>query len=331
MRPVPARRRPCRAARGCILAAVFLCGHVEAACVDLHHKEGPIGCWDGATGTPELCPPGRTHPLWTKSAMQAALRNFSHLYALRPICVNNWGVNANHAFALWFTVKMLKPRVVIHSGLLFGQSTWLIRMALGPVPRMYALDPRHELNLHYIDRGRTTYMMGDHFQDFGEVDWGRLLSPKERARTLVVLDDHQSVTRRIREVLAHGFSHVFWDDNPNEFYSSGFYIDMYSYNAVCSPLPPGLSNLAYRDQFGRESMNITVEAHQENVEYIRAKTDTYFEFPPVFDGCSRTSGDGAAGPLLGNATRLLAFGLPPVARDPAHYDHMYPAYAKLRA
>merc|ERR1712113_658560 len=115
--------------------------------------------------------------------------------------------NANHAFALWSVVRTLKPKHIIESGVWCGQTSWLLRQAAGPGTWIYPLDPRPMSMFAYRDNAssRSRYFTGQAFKDLSEVDWGSLIPAEDKSRVLVVLDDHQSCTRRVKELLAHGF------------------------------------------------------------------------------------------------------------------------------
>merc|ERR1712032_1732828 len=92
------------------------------------------------------------------------------------------------------------------------------------------------------ESGHTHYYMDENFTDFGKLDWTNLIPVEDRAATLVMLDDHQSCLRRVREALAHGFTHVWFDDN-NNFRGA----DFYTLNQLCAPLPDGVQSVLYKD------------------------------------------------------------------------------------
>ena len=43
--------------------------------------------------------------------------------------------------------------------------------------------------------------------------------------------------------------------------------------------------LLYFDNFKRSRNYISVEEHEANIKYVLAHLVTYFEFPPIHDGC----------------------------------------------
>jgi hypothetical protein len=105
-----------------------------------------------------------------------------------------------------------------------GQGTWLLREAAGPETWIYCLDPRDPDMMLAPGYGwrdsseRTTYLMGDAFEDFGAVDYDALFqrgnhTEEDRAATLVILDDHMSSTKRLTQALRARFRHLWFDDN----------------------------------------------------------------------------------------------------------------------
>jgi len=297
-------------------------------------KEDTLGCKASpdtqpyGRGIPSLCPKGE--PFWSTPQLLAELRSFAEVYRRRPITINTFGLNANHAFSLWFIIRALKPLHIIESGVWCGQTTWLLREAAGPDAWVYSLDPRPEAMFTYsMSRddpfGRGYYATGDRFKDIGEIAWDSLIPWHERERTLVVLDDHQSCLKRVRELLAHGFRHLWYDDNYNCNYGYG---DTYSFNLICSPVPAEITNLSYRGDFARFSRRITLDEHSQNVRYLTEHVEAYVELPPIWDGCSGNATNPDS--LLPSASHLARFRLPPMAKDPYHYLHLYPAYVKLR-
>jgi hypothetical protein len=142
--------------------------------------------------------------------MRDAISEFAALYAKRPIQDNQFGMRFDHSFALWYTVRALKPSptTVIESGAFNGHSTWVISEAL-PKARIISLDKRFapQNSLPGVE-----YMVGDKFIDFAMVDWkAKGVDPRT---TVVFVDDHQSGFRRIfREGHHRGFLRYILDDN----------------------------------------------------------------------------------------------------------------------
>jgi len=274
------------------------------------------------------------------------LPEFAKTYARRPIKKNHWGMNINHGFALWFTARKLRPPVVIESGVYHGLGTWLIRQGAGPDAHIISLDPSPSSQLRYKE-SEGTHLMGANFSDFGLVNWHRLIpDPAVRARTLVVLDDHMSCVKRVGQMLDAGFYHLFYEDNwalPYRF--GGAFPDSYGFNAVCAPVQIDRvrraynakknepTKLLYFDDFKRSRHQILVEEHEANIKYVLAHLVTYFEFPPIHDGCHAkhqpTSGVPASRANLVTSWADLA----PTFGEPVTSDMlatMYAPYVELR-
>jgi len=276
--------------------------------------DGHCAAWP--TAAPDRCPRGAAH--WTRQELKAALPDFAKVYAARPIKQNINGMGANHAFSLWFTARSLKPKYVIESGVYHGQSTWLLRQAVGPQAAIYSLDPEASRDLVYRAQPpeNTRYFLGQDFRDVGKMNWDSLIAPEDRNRTLVMLDDHMSCIRRVQELLANGFVHLWYDDN----WRIGS--DCYSFSWVCASLPQGMVQVPYKDAF--VAKNITVEEHDQNWAYLQARMETYFEFPAIYDGC-KTGGPS----LLDGPAELAQLGLPKVEDEVYGYWTLHPPYVHL--
>merc|ERR1712032_529583 len=107
---------------------------------------------------------------------------------------------------------------------------------------------------------RTIYFVGEGFRDLSEIDWTRYIPSEARNTTMVVLDDHQSSIRRVRELLALGFTHLWYDDN-NKFGN----LDEYNFAWMCSPLgQESATSVLYKDQYGLVTTIISVAEHRQN-------------------------------------------------------------------
>lgn len=319
---------------------------------DASKPTGPTGHWcQVKTELPTRCKAGNDH--WTMEEMRAAVPAFIEFWKTRPYKQNSGGANTNHAFALWFTIKQLKPKYIVESGVWHGFGTWLLRAAAGNDTTIISLDPHAESFLQYRDpHPRTKYFLGENWKDFSEMNWDELISKEDRAEsTLVLLDDHQSAIRRTKELLDHGFVHLWYDDN---YKSAPLWIGMsYSFNMMCSEVSEEHKKagaVPYPDHFGESWKDITLEEHEANVKFVLDHTDVYFEFPALFDRCGsdragRTfllphigegSWRGGKGVFIetwdkGKPSRdLVAMGLPTVDADPYQYNTQYPPYVKLK-
>lgn len=285
---------------------------------------------------PSRCSHTRT-PAWAEqSALNSSdtQRRFQALLVRRPGGTKEYcGMVLNHVYALFVTLEALQPRVVVESGVLTGQGTWLIRQVL-PAARIFSLDPGVELDsLLWRDPSPlTTYLLGRNFTDFSQLDWLSLVPrPATRANGLVVLDDHMSSVRRTAEVIDAGFGHVFYEDNwkyLGQGQRSPLHSDCYSFNTLCSwPLPLArpiagsngtavASSVLYQDHFGKTQLFITREEHEANLAFILGHVISYVEFPALFDAClylPHPDPSSAASLQIGGGDMLFAVGSRPRA------------------
>jgi len=282
----------------------------------------PTFCPSAGLGSPSLCPQGKDH--WERSELQRLLPEFISLYKHRPSVALQ---SPNHAFALWFTVKKLQPKFIIESGVFRGGSTWLLREAAGPLTKIYSVDPVPWEFVTWKDAGNTTYFIGRNFTDFANMSWSKYIPEADKKNTLVMLDDHMSAIKRVKNMLDHGFVHAWYDDNyhygePGQ--------DCYSFNTICSPLAESKSHdhdggVVFMDKFKSVNRLITLEEHRRNLEFISKHVEVYYEFPAAWNGACDDDGE-----LLGSY-ELKLWGLPGPHEGKFHWYTAHPPYVKLRA
>jgi len=236
----------------------------------------------------------------------ATQRSFLRLLAARPMGTKEYcGMSVNHVYAMWSTLRAVQPPVVVESGVLKGQGTWLIRQTL-PSARIFCLDPSLMSDAWRDPSPLTTYLTERAFSDFGALKWAELVPDRRvRAASLVLLDDHMSAVRRVAEAIDAGFGHLFYEDNWKYFGNaqrSPIGSDCYSFNTLCSwplPLPleakptrkrrtrGGAANqtVLYRDHFGRTVEPIRLGEHEANLAFLLGHATRYVEFPALFDAC----------------------------------------------
>eukprot|EP00415_Alexandrium_ostenfeldii_P004712 UN4712 len=193
---------------------------------------------------------------------------------------------------------------------------------------IYSIDPKDPSQLmgyrDDLSGGKTRYFVGDGFKDLAAVDWDGLIPVSQRNRTLVVLDDHASCSRRVQELLELGFVHVWFDDNRKTSW------DCYSFNRACSPVSSNETVVPYGDLF--QITNLTVEEHRAKAAYLSSHIETYFEFPAIYDVCSADGHRSVSlDPLVPQKSELRNYGLPAPKECWTRYVHLYPSYVKLRA
>lgn len=260
----------------------------------------------------------------------AALPEFAKVYAQRPIDQNTQGMNVNHAFAVWYTARSLRPSAVVESGVHAGQGTWLLRNAVGPSVPIFSLDPLDPTTkmTHWKDdSGKTTYLTGDQFKDFADAPWTTLIpDAASRANTVVVLDDHMSATKRLKEMLGFGFHKVFYEDNWRD-------MDCYSFNMVCAPGtgPPmyKVGPAGHHISGNEYDHQLSTQEEQDLVHYVTSRLDTYFEFPAILDSCS--TGRPTILPSSTTDSELAKLGLPQRWQDNLGYQSLFPPFVELLA
>jgi len=308
------------------------------------------------TASPSLCPMGNNRIPVPK--LQQYLLDFKQVWAAfrvqfpgKPCCMG-----LNHQFALYATIRELKPAVILESGIAKGHNTWLLRHTVGPSVPIFSIDPGDPV-VNYPPAfgaggwkdlsGQTRYLTAQNFQDLSFARWDVLIpDPAVRSRTLVVLDDHQSSIERLKMLRHWGFRWAFYEDNypfavatsldsttcrhlqgvPRP-WTKPLYGDGYSTNTICTPVPSGTTIVLEKDRFGQKCKFITLAQHDLNTQWMQTHLETYFEFPAVFSACKGL----ARTPLIGSDPNLLAaYGFPQPTDELWHYGHLFPAFVELK-
>ena len=223
---------------------------------------------------------------WHTLDLKLELETFYHFYASRPGGDNIGGGAFFHYFAIWCTVRALKPETIIESGIHNGVGSWLIRQA-AENSRMILISPE-DPQVYRDDHNDTEYFTAKAFTDFASIDWQSVMpSFASRARTLILFDDHQAGTVRLRQARQLGFGHVMFDDN----YISG-YGDNLSVKMICEPATQHLilgynKSFLMLDNFGRTKHEVSAEWYLSKRTEFLEDIEIYAEFPPTWDGPSR--------------------------------------------
>jgi hypothetical protein len=268
-------------------------------------------------------------------------------FAGAPCCMG-----INHLFAVYHMVLTLQPQVIIESGVAAGHTTWLLRQ-VAPNAQIFCLDPVDSSTYKVEMQGiqgyhdpAAVYLTGPSFQDLSAVRWDQLIpDAAARARTLVILDDHQSALERVKMLRRWGFVDLFYEDNypfriaashdsatcPNlaalsRTFTKSLHGDAYSPNTMCAPLPAGTSEVLQKDRFGKICRVLTIPEHKANVAYFQSVLSSYFEYPALFRDCA-----GARRPaLLRDAAQLAQLGLPSQLEEIWGYGHLHPPLMRLK-
>lgn len=140
--------------------------------------------------------------VFDRAAALAAVPEFAAIYRSRPLPTNPGGMGFNHSFATWFLLRVLRPEVVVESGVWRGHSTWLIETAV-PQARLFCFDPRPERRVYTSPQ--ATYVT----EDFSQHDWSRINTED----AVVFCDDHQNCYERLKAGAWFGFRHFIFEDN----------------------------------------------------------------------------------------------------------------------
>ena len=134
---------------------------------------------------------------------------FMSLYIMRPIKNNQYGMKIPHLFNLYLVLKKLNPKLIVESGILAGQGTWLMQNAC-PEAKIISFDITLE-NLVYKS---TEVEYNEH--DITDYDWDGFFKANPQynsENSLLFLDDHVDFHTRIDFILSSPFKYVVDEDN----------------------------------------------------------------------------------------------------------------------
>jgi len=255
---------------------------------------------------------------WTSEDILKDIAEFLQIYPHQsPIKDNQGGMKAPHAFATWWLLRQLKPKVVIESGVWKGQGTWLIAQAL-PEAEIHAIDPNPRFRQYSSPQAKY------YSQDLTKIDWSAL--PKEE--TLLFIDDHQNALERLKFAQKAGFKHIIFEDNY-----MGAAGDCYSLKKAWHGLgfQPNLPKhwlLRLKYLWKRPQ---AVAPNQEDRRYLESELALYYEFPPVVKPSHTRWGDTWTEEAYPTAPALYA----EAAKAPEIFvkeaqDYTWLCYARLR-
>jgi len=230
--------------------------------------------------------------------LEFQLQEFFEVYATRPVKDNSGGMGFNHSFAFWRLLRILKPDLIIESGIWKGHSTWLIEVAL-PESRIIAFDIKLS-NREYIS-SKVEYIESD----FQYYDW----SSENLENSLILLDDHQNSFNRILLANFYGIKRMIFEDNY--LVDNG---DFYSLNHIFSKVgfPDIQLSRKHRKSFRSVLMRASympllkklgsrqhwlVPANPFDSNNLQAKLLEYQIFPRILDENGRVTNE-LAGSLL---------------------------------
>ena len=217
-------------------------------------------------------------PPWSREDLRTKLEEFAELYEHRPIASNEGGMRSPHMYLLWFALQKLKPKVVVESGVWFGQGTWFLEKAC-PNAKLYCID----LNLNNI---RYRSSKAEYFdRDFSTIDWKHL--PKDE--TVLFFDDHQNAYERIKSAKWMGFKHLIFEDNYPASQGDCYSLKKAFMHAGFHFRPPHQKTIKARLCYWLGDMlGVTTAGYREilpnavDAEYLKNNLEIYYEFPPIF-------------------------------------------------
>jgi len=201
---------------------------------------------------------------WPVDFIKKELPLFLNAYAQRPLEKNDGGMKLPHMFASWCMIKSIQPRVIIESGVWYGQGTWLLEQA-APEAQLLCIEPVQE-RIVYRSK-RAIYQT----KDFRYLDCSAF--PKED--TVVFFDDHQNAFHRLAHAKHHGLKHLIFEDN----YPAGRG-DCYSIKKIL------MKDGSCRTYTVGEKFFAFVKGHsvllQRDRNYAEKQIAVYAEFPPLY-------------------------------------------------
>lgn len=207
-------------------------------------------------------------PTWTNKDIIESFKIFEEVYQSRPIKNNEGGMKAPHAFASYFMIKALQPKLIIESGVWKGFGTWLFEQAC-PSAKIICLDINFS-NLEYKSKN-AEYIK----EDFSYIDFETI----DKNNTLCFFDDHQNALHRLQQMKWKGFSKAIFEDNYPA--KRG---DCYSLKKILG------NNGFYKEQniktklkklIGSE-ISKDVKANSTHSLELLKNLKLYYEFPPIF-------------------------------------------------
>eukprot|EP01068_Selenidium_serpulae_P017076 Selendium_serpulae@DN6345_c1_g1_i6.p1 len=206
------------------------------------------------------------------------LNIFKEVFRKSPRQQNTFGTQIPDQTALWCFLRHFRPKHIIESGALNGLGTWLIRQA-APEAQLTVISPEHPAI--WVDSHEdTVYYTDKRFRDISELQ--DELRHLEKENTIVFFDDHQSHSKRLKEMRAMGFKNILFDDNyipgtKDSFSMKQGIFEDFRLHHLLGVRP----NICYDG--GKKCEDVTwdelLRVSREMVDMV----EVYFEFPPIWD------------------------------------------------
>ena len=142
-------------------------------------------------------------PANTVDSSHKIVKDFFSTYTSREKTDNTHGSGFHNAFWLYFITRILKPEIIVESGVWKGHSSWLFSKAC-PEADLYGFD----ISLKKLEYPHLN-------AQFFEQDWQTFDFPNFNPdRSLIFFDCHVNHALRLLEAKTKGFKHILFDDNP---------------------------------------------------------------------------------------------------------------------
>lgn len=219
-------------------------------------------------------------PIWTSSDIINCFDEFVEIYKDRPINDNQGGMKAPHAFATYFMLKTMQPRVIIESGVWRGQGTWLFEQAC-PNAHIISLD---------IDFSNLIYKSTK--AEYIERDFSYLnINTTDKDQAICFFDDHQNALLRLQQMRWKGLKRAIFEDNYPVPRGDCYSLKKIFANAGFSPEKRNDLRGKVKDLLSRYlpvncSQNIL--GNTTHSAELKKSLKLYYEFPPLFkEPCTR--------------------------------------------
>ena len=219
----------------------------------------------------------------TTEEVNSLLKSFLKVWeSAQHLTQNDYGgMSIVDRFYIWYTIKKLRPKLIVESGVWRGIGTYFIENA-APEAKIISLD----INLnfrHYVSE-KVEYVQSD----FYHIDWSIYAGIEN---SLVIFDDHQDCVRRLQEAHFFGFNRFVFQDNYADIV--GHRADALSikqafscyqfnfYENVKFPEPQGVeySMNFYVNKMIQRYLNTPVSIGIRNG--LKRLIKTYYEYPPI--------------------------------------------------
>jgi hypothetical protein len=161
--------------------------------------------------------------------LKSEIESFYRVYRKRPLVDNAGGSGFHNSFWLFLLARLMRPNLIVESGVWKGHTTWLLEQAC-PDARICGFD---------INLGHLEYKDGK--AEFYESDWSQHTFGKvDPEKSLCFFDCHVNHARRIIEAHERGFRHLLFDDNPPDY-------KLYSYRRPAFPTVDMVVNSRLRE------------------------------------------------------------------------------------